>query len=83
MMIETLSETDFSQSASGGFVPNIFVDITDHFLRKIDILQIYESELGMHPYPRSIECVTALATLRGAAAGCKYAESFMLLKEII
>lgn len=83
MMIETLSETNFSQSVSGGFVPNMFVDISDQFLRKMDILQIYKSELGIHPYPRSKECVTALATLRGATAGCKYAESFILLKEIV
>lgn len=82
MMVETLSETDFAQSASGGFVPNLFVDVSDQFDRKIEILRIYESELGTHPFPRSEESIAALATLRGAAAGCKYAESFMMLKEI-
>lgn len=82
MMVETLSETDFSQSASGGFVPNLFVDISNTFDRKMEILRIYQSELGPHPFPRSEESITALATLRGAAAGCKYAESFIVLKEI-
>jgi LmbE family N-acetylglucosaminyl deacetylase len=82
MMIETLSETDFAQSAGGGFVPNLFVDITNQFERKMQILRVFESELHPHPFPRSEESIKALATLRGAAAGCTYAESFMLLKEI-
>jgi LmbE family N-acetylglucosaminyl deacetylase len=30
MMIETLSETDFAQSAGGGFVPNLFIDISNY-----------------------------------------------------
>lgn len=83
MMIETLSETDFAQSAGGGFIPNLFVDITNQFESKMKILRVFESELRPHPFPRSEESITALATLRGAAAGCKYAESFMLLKEIV
>lgn len=82
MMVETLSETDFAQSASGGFVPNLFVDVSDQFVRKLEILRVFESELRPHPFPRSEESITALATLRGAAAGSKYAESFMMLKEI-
>ena len=82
MMLETLSETDFAQTASGGFVPNLFVDISDTFDRKMEILRVYESELDSHPFPRSEESIRALALLRGAAAGCKYAESFVMLKEI-
>jgi LmbE family N-acetylglucosaminyl deacetylase len=82
MMMETLSETDFAQSAGGGFVPSLFVDITSQFERKMQILQVFESELQPHPFPRSEEAVTALALLRGAAAGCRYAESFVTLKEI-
>lgn len=82
MMIEALSETDFAQSAGGGFVPNLFVDITSQFERKMQILRVFESELRPHPFPRSEDAVQALALLRGAAAGCRYAESFVILKEI-
>lgn len=82
MMIETLSETDFAQSANGGFVPNMFVNITEQLERKLEILRTYQSELHPHPFPRSEESIRALAMLRGAASGCKYAESFMMLKEI-
>jgi LmbE family N-acetylglucosaminyl deacetylase len=82
MMMETLSETDFAQSAGGGFVPNVFIDVTKQFERKLQIMRVFESELRQHPFPRSERNLTALATLRGATAGCEYAESFMLLKEI-
>ena len=34
------------------------------------------------PFPRSERNLKSLATLRGATAGCEYAESFVLLKEI-
>lgn len=82
MMMETLSETDFANSAGGGFVPNVFVDVTNQFERKLQVMRVFESELRQHPFPRSERNLTALATLRGATAGCEYAESFMLLKEI-
>ncbi len=82
MMIEALSETDFAQSAGGGFVPNLFVDITSQLERKMQILRVFENELRPHPFPRSEEAVKALALLRGATAGCRYAESFVILKEI-
>lgn len=83
MMMETLSETDFAQSAGGGFIPNLFVDVSKQFERKLQILKVYESELKTHPFPRSEKNIEALATLRGASAGCNYAESFVLLKEVL
>lgn len=83
LMIETPSETDFAPSTKeDSFVPNIFVDVSDYMEKKIKIMKIYESEVSVHPFPRSERCIEALAVLRGAAAGCVYAESFVLLKEI-
>ena len=83
-MMETLSETEFSLSTKeDGFVPNVFVDISEFMDKKIELMNIYESEMGEHPFPRSERNIRALATYRGATSGCDYAESFMLLKEII
>lgn len=83
LMMETMSETDFSPAIPGQvFMPNVFVDIGDHLENKLNIARIYEDELGNHPFPRSLEGLRALATVRGAATGCRYAEAFMLLKEI-
>ena len=82
-MMETLSETEFAPSTMGdNFVPNVFVDISKYLDKKIQLMKIFESEIGMHPFPRSEKNIKALATFRGASCGCEYAESFMLLKEI-
>jgi LmbE family N-acetylglucosaminyl deacetylase len=83
LMMETLSESEYAPSIGGlGFTPNSFSNITEHFSRKMEILSMYQSETGDHPFPRSIENVKALATHRGATAGVAYAEAFMMLKEI-
>jgi len=83
-MLETLSETEFAPSTiSDSFIPNVFVDISVYMDEKIEIMKVYQSELGEHPFPRSERNLKALATLRGATAGCEYAESFVLLKEIL
>lgn len=83
-MMETLSETEFAPSTKeDSFIPNVFVDISKYLDKKIEIMNMYESEVGEHPFPRSEKNLRALATLRGATSGCEYAESFMLLKEII
>ncbi|MBT5400695.1 PIG-L family deacetylase [bacterium] len=82
-MMETLSETEFSVSTKeDSFVPNVFVDVSEHINKKIELMNIYKSEIGKHPFPRSERNIIALATYRGATANCNYAESFMLIKEI-
>lgn len=81
LTMEILSETDFGV-IDNYFVPNYYVDITDYFQHKSNILQIYESELAQHPFPRSIEGIEAIAKYRGISAGSKYAEAFKVLKII-
>ena len=82
-MFETLSETEFAPSTKeDAFIPNVFINITEYMDKKLEIMSVFTSELGEHPFPRSERNIKALATLRGATAGCEYAESFMLLKEI-
>lgn len=78
---ETLSETDFGLGTDQDFRPNVFVDVTDFVAKKLSIMDIYESEVGEFPFPRSHEAILALATLRGAASGYKAAEAFELLRE--
>lgn len=83
-MIETLSETEFAPSTKeDSFIPNVFVDISDFMDKKLEIMKVFKSEIAKHPFPRSERNLKALATLRGATAGCEYAESFLLLKEIL
>lgn len=81
---EITSETDFGLApAAFGFTPNVFVDISPWLAKKIEIMRLYEGEMGEHPFPRSEIAIRALATLRGAQSGFAAAESFMLLKEIV
>jgi len=78
---ETLSETGFSLETDSGFKPNTYINIEDHLDGKIEIMKLYQGEMGPSPFPRSEATISALATLRGAEAGFKAAEAFMLLKE--
>ena len=80
---ETLSETDFGLGASQGFRPNVFVNIEPYLDDKLRAMDIYASELGAFPFPRSHETIRALATMRGATSGFKAAEAFELLRERI
>jgi LmbE family N-acetylglucosaminyl deacetylase len=78
---ETLSETDVGLNASPGFKPNVFVDITHFIDQKIEAANVYASELGKFPFPRSPEAIRALASVRGATSGFQAAEAFELLRE--
>jgi N-acetylglucosamine malate deacetylase 1 len=83
LMYECISETEFAPAlAENIFIPNYYVDISNHINKKIEILNIYESEMGDHPFPRSNRNILALATYRGAVAGVNYAEAFQLIKFI-
>ncbi|MDG1144347.1 MAG: PIG-L family deacetylase [Burkholderiales bacterium] len=78
---ETLSETNFSRHGLL-FKPTIYKNIESFLAEKLDIMQIYESEIAPPPFPRSLEAIQALALLRGSESGCLAAEAFELIKEI-
>ena len=81
---ETLSETEFGINNSvNRFNPNVYININEYIDKKIEIMNVYESEMGEFPFPRSNEAIKALAMVRGATVGVEYAEAFMLLKKII
>jgi LmbE family N-acetylglucosaminyl deacetylase len=83
LMYECLSETEFAPILPERvFQPNYFVDISNFIEKKVEIMNIFDSELGEHPFPRSIKNIEALAIYRGASVGVKFAESFQLIKFI-
>jgi len=82
MTYETLSETEFDLNPlNKGFEPNLYVDIGPFINKKLSLLNIYSSELGQHPFPRSLAAVKSQAILRGAQMGAEAAEAFQVLKE--
>ena len=82
-MYETLSETGWNlQLSEKSFNPNVWVDISDYFEKKIKSMSYYQSQLKEYPHPRSVEAVEALAKYRGSTVGVLYAESFMLVRKV-
>lgn len=81
---ETLSETEFGlRTDDDGFRPNQWIEISNFISRKIEILKVYNSEIGNHPFPRSEVSIRSLANLRGSCIDSIAAESFMVIKQII
>lgn len=81
LTMEIISETNFGMPYNS-FKPNLYIDVTDYFDRKIEALRIYDTELGSLPFPRSIDAVKAQAIIRGTESGVLYAEAFRVIKEI-
>ena len=80
-MYETLSETEFDFVSARNFRPNIFSNISEYLDEKIEIMKIYESEMGNSPFPRSEETIRSLAVYRGSQGGFRAAEAFELVYE--
>ena len=84
MIYETISETEFAiRPDKEQFKPNLWIDISDYIDKKVEIMSLYESEIGKEPFPRSEQNIRSLANFRGSTAGVLSAEAFILLKEII
>jgi N-acetylglucosamine malate deacetylase 1 len=61
VMMENLSETEFAlQTGNDSFLPKYFIEISDLMRKKIENRKIYQSELGNHPFSRSINATKIL-----------------------
>ena len=80
LFFETLSSTEWSVKRK--FQPNFFSDITNFINFKIKAMSKYKSELQKKPMPRTLENIKNLAKLRGSEINKKFAESFILYREI-
>ena len=63
-------------------MPNVFVDISDYIDLKIEAMSKFSQQIIEYPSPRSKEGIRSLALNRGMTVYKKYAESFMLIREI-
>jgi LmbE family N-acetylglucosaminyl deacetylase len=81
---ETLSETNwYAPLVTPGFIPNTFIDISNHLEIKLQALAAYESQVRKAPNERSIETLRALATLRGSTVHLPAAEAFISVRALI
>jgi N-acetylglucosamine malate deacetylase 1 len=80
---EILSSTDaMPAGVARAFVPNVFIDISKFIERKLEIMDLYATEVHEYPMPRSLDSIRALARLRGSTIGAEYAEAFSLVREV-
>ena len=70
-------------SGNGGFVPNVFVDVSQYMEKKLEAMSCYESELKEYPHPRSLKGVRMVAEARGLGVGLTAAEAFRLVRQVI
>ena len=81
---ETVSETDwYAAPLTLPFVPNVYVDISNHMEKKLEACAMYASQRQPAPHQRSIRALRALSITRGNAMGFKHAEAFMLVRELV
>lgn len=80
---EVPSSTEWAfQKFEPKFQPNLLHDIAETLPKKIQAMQIYESETREFPHPRSPEALEAVAKRWGSACGLKAAEAFETVWEI-
>lgn len=79
---EVLSETGWNAGGiEPGFVPNVWLDITETLEKKLAAMAKYKSQLRPFPDSRSCEAVEHLARYRGAQMGMAAAEAFVLVRK--
>lgn len=80
---ETLSETGWNiPNTVNEFIPIVYEDITDTIEKKLEAMNVFQSQLASFPAARSIGAIEALAKYRGATVNVKAAEAFSLIREI-
>ena len=74
---EIASSTEWAfGSLSPVFVPNTFMNISDHIEAKMAALKAYTTEMKDFPHPRSLEATRNQMVERGACIGVMAAEAF-------
>lgn len=80
---EIASSTDWAPPGFGApFEPNRFVDIEPALERKLAALELYSFDMRPEPHARSIAALVNLARWRGASAGLRAAEAFVVLRSL-
>ncbi|MBE0351606.1 PIG-L deacetylase family protein [Pseudoalteromonas lipolytica] len=78
LSFEILSSTEWKSTCHPDFKAQYIVDITKFWNKKLQALDCYQEELRNFPHSRSLRCIEALATLRGASHGFEKAEAFQV-----
>ena len=63
--------------------PVAYCDISQHLSVKFEAIKYYKTQLRPSPHIRSLESVSALASIRGKEIGVEYAEAFGVLRTMV
>jgi len=83
LSFEILSSTEWQSPTLPSFQAQYIVDISQYWHKKEQALLCYQEELRDFPHSRSLACIEALATLRGASHGFAKAEAFQVERIIV
>ena len=82
-LFEVPSSTDYSSTAlSPRFNPNLFIDISNFWDKKLLALKSYDSEMREYPHSRSIDGILNLSRRRGNQVGFDLAEAFEVVRKL-
>jgi len=76
-------EMESSRFSTKAFKPNYYVDISKHISMKKIAFAKYYSQRRNDVHPRSFDGILTHAKYRGHEVGLEYAESFILIKEVV
>lgn len=80
---EIPSSTEWNSPDAGTyFTPNVFVDISETFSKKIDAMKAYKGESREYPHPRSPEALEIIAKRWGVSVGRELVEAFKLIRRL-
>jgi N-acetylglucosamine malate deacetylase 1 len=79
---ETVSSTEWAGFDNVAFRPNVFIDITAFWDKKLAASHAYDEEMRSVPHSRSFDHLEALAKHRGFSVGINMAEAFVLQRAL-
>jgi LmbE family N-acetylglucosaminyl deacetylase len=80
---EVASATHFGHnSTTGTFCPNLYIDVSNTWGRKVLALQKYGDEIREAPHARSLIGIENLAKYRGNQVGLECAEAFEIIRRV-
>lgn len=78
---EIPASTEWSY-ADNKFSPNLFVDISKTYEKKLKAIKQYKNEISKYPHPRSEQAVTNRSKYWGNSIKSNHAEAFVIVREI-
>ena len=83
LTFEIASSTDYGHPhVTNTFFPNIYIDISKTWSKKLQALKAYSSEMRDYPHSRSFKGIENSAQMNGNRVGLEYAEAFHLIRKI-